>query len=182
MPRTILDPDAIDTAPMTKLAVLSAAAHEAIAARDAIEDYCSPEWDAAHEEVLLACAYARAEQERLDLDSDIPLDTHDLIDVSDDLPLDLDDATDPDATAIWSFRPDPDEESCLYELDVADASVTARFAGQTRRSVARRRRLIRTTRQDIDGLRDAIAAGWDVGPELAHEERRLAALVATDRW
>ena len=40
------------------------------------------------------------------------------------------------------------------------------------------RRLIRTKRRDIARLREVLAAGWDVGPELAYEERRLAALEA----
>ena len=44
------------------------------------------------------------------------------------------------------------------------------------RAAARRRLLIRTTRHDIARLRKAIVAGWDVGPELAYEERRLATL------
>lgn len=66
--------------------------------------------------------------------------------------------TDPDATSIYDLRDAP----------------PSRYAG---RSVARRRQ-IRATNQDIAGLRDAIEAGWDVGPELAHEERRLAALEA----
>jgi len=71
--------------------------------------------------------------------------------------------TDPDATSI-------------YDIDTAPV----RHVGQSRRTMARRR-MIRATRQDIAGLRDAIKAGWDVGPELAHEERRLAALEAADR-
>lgn len=44
------------------------------------------------------------------------------------------------------------------------------------RAAIRRNRLIRSTRHDVARLREAIVAGWDVGPELAHEERRLAAL------
>lgn len=39
-----------------------------------------------------------------------------------------------------------------------------------------RRRLIRATRRDIVRLREVLAEGWDIGPELAHEERRLATL------
>jgi hypothetical protein len=78
-------------------------------------------------------------------------------------------------------------------LDTTDeAAVTARFArldlDTTKVVTARCRsrntkhvqhvlgRLIRAARQDIARLREAIAAGWDIGPELAHEERRLAAL------
>lgn len=77
-----------------------------------------------------------------------------------------------------------------HSVDVDDAAITARFVPinadatsiyditscHVDRAAARRRRLIRTTRRDVARLREAIAAGWDVGPELAHEERRLAAL------
>jgi hypothetical protein len=95
--------------------------------------------------------------------------------------LNFDGATDPDATSIWDLGHElVHEEYRLDALDAADSAVTARYIGRSRRSVARRR-LIRTTRQDLAGLRDAIAAGWDVGPELAHEERRLAALEAANR-
>jgi hypothetical protein len=41
-----------------------------------------------------------------------------------------------------------------------------------------RRRLIRAVRRDVARLREVLAEGWDVGPELAHEEWRLAALEA----
>jgi hypothetical protein len=93
----------------------------------------------------------------------------------------LDGATDPDVTSIWDLSHELEhDESRLYALDAADAVVTARYVGRTRRTAARRR-LIRATRRDIAGLRDAIAAGWDVGPELAHEERRLSALETADR-
>lgn len=43
-------------------------------------------------------------------------------------------------------------------------------------STKSRRRLILAARQDIAGLRAALAAGWEIGPELAYEERRLAVL------
>jgi hypothetical protein len=61
-------------------------------------------------------------------------------------------------------------------VDPTDGDVTARIVVRKPDRGLARRRLIRSTRQDIARLRDAIAAGWDVGPELAHEERRLAAL------
>lgn len=97
------------------------------------------------------------------------------------LDLDFDGPTDPDATSIWDLGSERrHEEDSLYALDAADAVVTAQYIGRTRRSVARRR-AIRAMRQDIAGLRDALKEGWDVGPELAHEERRLAALEAADR-
>jgi hypothetical protein len=95
--------------------------------------------------------------------------------------LDFDGATDPDATSIWDLSSEREhEETQLYALDAANAAVTARYIGKSRRSAARRR-MIRSTEQNIAGLRDAIAAGWDVGPELAHEERHLAALEAAVR-
>lgn len=64
---------------------------------------------------------------------------------------------DPDATSIYDLRVPPPPQ----------------YVG---RSTA-----IRAARQDIAGLRAAIADGWDVGPELAHEERRLATLEAAAR-
>lgn len=73
--------------------------------------------------------------------------------------------THPDATSIYDIRPRP-----------------RAVAPRTRkRSAASNRRLISVALQDIAGLRAAIAMGWDVAPELAYEERRLAALVAADR-
>lgn len=61
----------------------------------------------------------------------------------------------PDATSIYDITP-----LAVRRLDRA----------------AVRRRLIRATLQDIARLREAVAAGWDIGPELAYEERRLSAL------
>ncbi len=77
-------------------------------------------------------------------------------------------------------------------VDVDDAADTLRFsrvsAGATSiydltsfETAARHRGKIREARQDVAGLREALTAGWDVGPELAHEERRLAALEAPAR-
>ena len=60
-----IDPDTIATLPMTTLAVLRAVAHEAIDARNAIDDCFSPAWAEAHREAILACAQASAEMERL---------------------------------------------------------------------------------------------------------------------
>jgi len=67
--------------------------------------------------------------------------------------------TDPDATSMYDLSPTP-----------------VVYVG---RSTARRRRQIRDTRENILRLREALAAGWDIAPELAHEERRLAALEET---
>jgi hypothetical protein len=68
--------------------------------------------------------------------------------------------TAPDATSIYDLRP----------------QISA--ATQRRRSDARRRRQIRDTRENILRLREALKAGWDIGPELAYEERQLTALEA----
>lgn len=89
--------------------------------------------------------------------------THDAADDAADtlrfVRLDFEIPTDPDATSIYDLRAAPPRR------EVRDHS-------------ASHRRLVRSILRDIAGLRDAIAAGWDVGPELAHEERRLAALGA----
>jgi hypothetical protein len=120
----------------------------------------------------------------------LSFDDGDTIDICDDAAdtlrfaradLDFDGATDPDATSIWDLRSElAHEEQSLYALDAANVAVNARYIGKSRRSAARRR-LIRDTQQEIAGLHEAIAAGWDVGPELVHQKRRLAQLVAADR-
>lgn len=74
--------------------------------------------------------------------------------------FDFEGNTDPDATSIYDLTPTP----VLY---------VGRSAPRT---AARRRRQIRDTRENVLRLREALAAGWDIGPELAHEERRLALL------
>jgi hypothetical protein len=77
---------------------------------------------------------------------------------------DIDAPTDPDATSIYDLTPTP----VLY---VGRSTATTRVA-------TRRRRQLRDTRENILRLRQALAAGWDIGPELAHEEQRFCALVA----
>lgn len=95
-------------------------------------------------------------------------------DITDDILDDVDDAadtlrftrpnfafeapTDPDATSIYDLTPTP---------------VPARYVGRS----PRRRRQIRDTRENILRLREALAAGWEIGPELAHEEQLFRALV-----
>ncbi len=86
----------------------------------------------------------------------------------------------PDDTSFYSIVDDAADTLRFARLDpdfgdTAILDVTSRRPRGVDRTAARRR-LIRATRQDIARLRDALAAGWDVGPELAHEERRLAAL------
>ena len=70
--------------------------------------------------------------------------------------------TDPDATSIYDLTPTP---------------VPARYVG----SSPRRRRQLRDTRENILRLREALAEGWDIGPELAHEEWQLSTLEAAVR-
>lgn len=78
--------------------------------------------------------------------------------------FDFEPPTDPDATAI-------------YDLSGLNAQLSLGYVGQSTASLARRRQ-IRTTRDLIAGLREAISEGWDVGPELVYAERRLAMLEA----
>jgi hypothetical protein len=73
---------------------------------------------------------------------------------------DFDAPTDPDATSIYDLTPTP-----------------VSYVGRSRVS-PRRRRQIRDTRENVLRLREALKAGWDIAPELAHEERRLSALMA----
>ena len=63
-----IDLDTIDasaTIPIDKLAVLRADALAAIAAHEAVDDWFSPEGRMACREMILACAAANAELERL---------------------------------------------------------------------------------------------------------------------
>ena len=69
---------------------------------------------------------------------------------------------------------DPDATS-FYDLTLPPARDISR-----ERAARRRRHLIQEAREIISGLRDALARSWDVGLELEYEERRLAALLATD--
>ncbi len=92
-----------------------------------------------------------------------PDDTDTIDDAADTLRFvrpgfDFDSSTDPDATSIYDLTP-----------------TSVRYAA---RVSPRRRRQIRDTRENVLRLREALAVGWDIAPELAHEERRLAALEA----
>ena len=66
--------------------------------------------------------------------------------------------TDPDATSIYDLR----------------AAPPSRYVGCS----PRRRRQLRDTRENVLRLREALADGWDIAHELAHEEQQLAALEA----
>lgn len=101
---------------------------------------------------------------------------------------------DPDGTSIYDVRStpydvdrvghdvrsDPDETALAVGCD--DLDVTSIYIRKFPRATewsdltAARRHQIRAARQDIAGLRAALASGWDIGLELAYEERRLAAL------
>lgn len=74
------------------------------------------------------------------------------------LDLDAEAPSDPDATSIYDLRAPP--PPC--------------YVGRS----APLRRQIRGIRENLARLREAIAEGWDVGPELDHEEHRLATLEA----
>ena len=75
--------------------------------------------------------------------------------------FDVEIPSDPDATSIYDLTPTPQP----------------RYVG---RSAVRRRRQIRATRENVLRLREALADGWDIAPELAHEQRRLATLEAAE--
>jgi hypothetical protein len=87
-----------------------------------------------------------------------------MMDTGENLPTDVDvDITVGDTTAIYDVRAVP---------------TRARYVRERMNS---RSRAICAVRRDVDRLRDAFADGWDVGPALVHQERRLAMLVAADR-
>jgi hypothetical protein len=97
------------------------------------------------------------------------------------LSFDLTDTDTPDqaadtATNTLRFAPVPAPDATSF-YDLGPMPKKAHYVGRT---TLHRRRLIRTTRQDLDGLRAALDAGWDVGREVAHIERRLSSLIATD--
>ena len=79
---------------------------------------------------------------------------------------------------IFDFEPptNPDATS-IYDLTGIDSQPSVGYVGQSTASLSRRRQ-IRTTRDLIAGLCEAISEGWDVGPELVYAERRLAMLEA----
>ena len=82
--------------------------------------------------------------------------------------VDLNDTSDPDATSIIDIR-----GVNWDDLDTTSICIRVRSP----RALAHRR-LIMEIRQGIVGLRAALASGWDIGPELAYEELRLAVLEA----
>jgi hypothetical protein len=85
-----------------------------------------------------------------------------------DYAFDCEGPTVPDATSLLATNEEP-----IYDLNPTPVQHVRRS-----RSAVRRRRQLRDTRENVLRLREALAAGWDIGPELAHEERQLAALEA----
>lgn len=81
-----------------------------------------------------------------------------------------DDRLDPDGTSIIDIR------GMAYDVDCGDLEATSIYARVYSRAAEPLQ--IRTLRHEIAGLRAALASGWEVGPELAYEERRLALLEA----
>ena len=69
--------------------------------------------------------------------------------------MSLDLPSDPDATSIYDLR-----GTALYDSE----------------QEARQRHLANVFRQEVAGLREALASGWDVALELEHAEHQLAAL------
>lgn len=77
----------------------------------------------------------------------------------------------------FDFEAADSEATSIYDLRDFDAQVSLGNVGPSKATTIRRRR-IRDTRENLLRLREALAAGWDVAPELAYEERQLAALEA----
>lgn len=75
-------------------------------------------------------------------------------------------------------RLDPDATSSYDIHDIDTAPI--RHIGRSQHAATRRRQ-IRDTRENLLRLREALATGWDISRELAHEERCLAALEASER-
>lgn len=83
--------------------------------------------------------------------------------------VDLEDTSNPDAASILDIR------SVDWDDVLDTTSICIRVLSP---GALAHRRLIMEIRQGLVGLRAALASGWDIGPELAYEERRLAALEA----
>jgi hypothetical protein len=82
--------------------------------------------------------------------------------------VDFDDTSDPDATPIIAIR----------GVDWDDFDTTSICIRVLSPVALAHWRLLMEVRQGIAGLRAALASGWDIGPELAYEEYRLAVLEA----
>src|SRR3982751_1464649 len=81
------------------------------------------------------------------------------------------------------------QESTLQESTLEDPSALIPGAtgiydlrpASTSRQATHRARIIRAARAEVTGLREALAAGWDVALEVAHQEQLLAELEDEDR-
>jgi hypothetical protein len=92
-------------------------------------------------------------------------------------PMHDEDRLDPDGTSIIDIR------GMAYDVDCSDLDATSIYVREPSSCVVRATALhhqIRELRQDIAGLRAAVASGWEVGPELDYQERRLAALLSAE--
>jgi len=100
--------------------------------------------------------------------------------------LDLDDTNDDAADTQRMLCPDFDFDGDTDVMPVAvpicDIGSTYPESRLASDRAAARRLLIHGTRQNITRLRDALRSGWDVGPELAYEVRRLVALETEAGW
>lgn len=162
-----IDQDSVDTRPMSKIAILRAA----VGCEVIDDDSFSSAWRSAS---------MTAFDDTLDTTADAA-DTlrFSRVDSSDAFEAPSDDAADTlrfSPVEIFDFEEpsDPDVTS-VYDLNAASTQPSIGYVGQSDTSITRRRQ-IRSTEQLIEGLRDAIAEGWDVGPELVYAQRRLAAL------
>lgn len=111
-------------------------------------------------------------QMRLDLDDSI------------DDPIDgsTDDAADTQRMLCPDFDFDRDTDVMPVAVPIYDIGSTYPESRLASDRAAARRLLIHGTRQNIARLRDALSSGWDVGPELAYEVRRLVSLETEAGW
>lgn len=86
----------------------------------------------------------------------------------------LDDAADTLRFRCLVVEEDPVDPDATSSYDLGAIALVPRYVGRSHASALKR--LIRTTKQGIASLREALIDGWDVGPELAHEQRRLSLL------
>jgi len=91
----------------------------------------------------------------------------------------------PDATSIYDIRstpydvdPDATPIIAIRGVDWDDFDTTSICIRVLSPVALAHWRLLMEVRQGIAGLRAALASGWDIGPELAYEEYRLAVLEA----
>jgi len=81
-----------------------------------------------------------------------------------------------DADTLEAGCDDAADTLRFSRIDLLDPDTTSIYDIRAQSEVLARRRQIRSTEQLIEGLRNAIAEGWNVGPELVYAERQLAQL------